>query len=208
MFSFKEIRNRSRCCWQQARVFPEELQTKEHKIMNDLEKLFLAELKDLYDAEKQIEDALPEMEEYAHSTQLKEAFHRHLEQTHQHVNRLERVFREIGQEPKRKSCKGVEGIIDEGQSMAKEFRDNSALDAALIESGQKVEHYEITSYGTLCSWAEQLGKGRVAELLMETLNEEKETDQRLTRLAEASRNADATRHSSDVHEGIIDKIMS
>jgi len=175
--------------------------------MNDLEKLFLAELKDLYDAEKQIEDALPEMEEYAHSAQLKAAFHEHLQQTHNHVNRLEHVFREMGQEPKRKSCKGVEGIIDEGQSMAKEFRDNSALDAALIESGQKVEHYEITSYGTLATWAEQLGRRNVVELLNQTLTEEKMTDQRLTRLAEASRNPEATRHSSDVHEGILDKIM-
>lgn len=175
--------------------------------MNDLEKLFLAELRDLYDAEKQIEEALPEMEEYAHSSQLKAAFHEHLEQTHNHVNRLERVFREIGEEPRRKSCKGVEGIIDEGQSVAKEFRDNSALDAALIEAGQKVEHYEITSYGTLAAWAEQLGRRNVADLLTETLNEEKQTDERLTSLAQASRNPEAMRHSSDVHEGIIDKII-
>lgn len=175
--------------------------------MNDLEKLFLSELRDLYDAEKQIEEALPEMEEFAHSRQLKSAFHEHLEQTHNHVNRLENVFREMGEEPRRKSCKGVEGIIDEGQSMAKEFRDNSALDAALIEAGQKVEHYEITSYGTLSAWAEQLGKARVAELLKQTLVEEKETDEKLSHLAESSRNLEAMHHEGKVHESIIDKIM-
>jgi ferritin-like metal-binding protein YciE len=174
--------------------------------MNDLEKLFLAELKDIYDGEKQLEEALPEMEQSAHSVDLKRAFHDHLEQTHNHVNRLEKVFREIGEEPRRKSCKAMEGIIDEGETIAKEFRDNSALDAGLIEAGQKVEHYEITSYGTLCTWAEQLGKTRVADLLKETLREEKETDQKLTRLAEASRNPDATMHDTDVHESLMDKI--
>lgn len=148
--------------------------------MNDLQKLFLAELKDIYDGEQQLIKTLPEMEEMAGSQQLKVAFHEHLEQTRTHVNRLENVFRELGQEPTRKSCKGLEGIIDEGQSMAKEFRDNSALDAALIEAGQKVEHYEITAYGTLCSWAEQLGQERVLSLLKANLSEEKQTDQILT----------------------------
>ncbi len=175
--------------------------------MNDLEKLFLAELKDIYDGEKQIEKALPTMEESAVSSGLKAAFHEHLQQTRTHVNRLETVFRELGQEPSRKSCKGLEGIIDEGESIAKEFRDNSALDAALIEAGQKVEHYEITSYGTLCSWAEQLGNMRVANLLKENLSEEKTTDERLTSLAETSRNPEAMRHSGEIHEGLISKVM-
>ncbi len=176
--------------------------------MNDLEKLFLAELKDIYDGEKQIEEALPFMEEKAASGELKMAFHEHLEQTRNHVNRLETVFRELGEEPKRKSCKGLEGIIDEGESMAKEFRENSALDAALIEAGQKVEHYEITSYGTLCSWAEQLGRARVASLLKQNLSEEKDTDQRLTRLAEVSRNPEAVRHDTEVHRGIFGKLAA
>ncbi len=176
--------------------------------MNDLEKLFLAELKDIYDGEKQIEEALPIMEQKAASSELKMAFHEHLEQTRNHVNRLETVFREIGEQPKRKSCKGLEGIIDEGESMAKEFRENSALDAALIEAGQKVEHYEITSYGTLCSWAEQLGRARVASLLEQNLSEEKDTDQRLTRLAEVSRNPEAVRHDTKVHQGIFGKLAA
>ncbi len=175
--------------------------------MNDLEKLFLAELKDIYDGEKQIEKALPTMEQSAVSPQLKSAFHEHLDQTRAHLNRLESVFRELGQEPHRKSCKGLEGIIDEGESIAKEFRDNSAIDAALIEAGQKVEHYEITSYGTLCSWAEQLGKMRVAELLKQNLTEEKDTDQRLTMLAESSRNPEAVRHDTKVREGFFGKVM-
>ncbi len=165
--------------------------------MNDLEKLFLSELKDIYDGEQQLDKALPKMEENADSQELKQAFHQHLEQTRNHVARLENVFRAIGEEPKTRGCKGMEGIIDEGELMAKEFQDNSALDAALIEAGQKVEHYEIPSYGTLCSWAQQLGRTDVASLLEQTLSEEKETDQRLTRIAEASRNPEAVRHDTE-----------
>ncbi len=175
--------------------------------MNDLEKLFLRELKDIYDGEQQLMKALPEMEKSAASRELKAAFHDHYDQTRNHVNRLERVFRDFGAEPERRSCKGLEGIIDEGESMASEFKENSALDAALIESGQKVEHYEITSYGTLCSWAEQLGRTNVLSLLKQTLDEEKQTDQELTRLAEASRNIEATRHQGEVKEGFFSKIM-
>src|SRR5690348_4566440 len=104
----------------------------EADIMNDLEKLFVSELKDIYDGEQQLVKALSEMEKTAGSNQLKTAFHQHLEETRNHVNRLENVFREIGETPKRKTCKGLEGIIDEGQLVAKEFADNSALDAALI----------------------------------------------------------------------------
>jgi len=176
--------------------------------MNDLEKLFLAELKDIYDGEQQLVEALPEMEELAKSKALKSAFHQHWEQTRTHVGRLERVFRELGQEPKRKSCQGLEGIIDEGQSIAKEFKDNSALDAALIEAGQKVEHYEMTSYGTLCSWADQMGQTAVASLLKENLVEEKETDRKLTMLAESSRNIEATRHDTEQHESFISKLAA
>ncbi|HWI58871.1 MAG TPA: ferritin-like domain-containing protein [Bacillota bacterium] len=174
--------------------------------MNDLEKLFLSELKDIYDGEQQLVEALPEMEKHAASGELKNAFHEHLEQTRNHVQRLESVFRALGEEPNRKSCRGLEGIIDEGEKMAKEFEQNSALDAALIEAGQKVEHYEITSYGTLCTWAEQLGKGNVVPLLKQNLSEEKETDQRLTRLAESSRNIEATRHDTETNEGITGSI--
>ena len=176
--------------------------------MNDLEKVFMAELKDMYDAEHQLTKALPEMEEMAHSQGLKSAFRQHLGETQNHIIRLEQVFRELGQEPKRKTCKGIEGIIDEGRSMAKEFRDNSALDAALIGAAQKVEHYEITSYGTICSWAEQAGMTGVVSLLQENLADEKRTDQKLTVLAESSRNPEATRHDTEVHEGFLKKLAA
>ena len=176
--------------------------------MNDLEKVFMAELKDIYDAEHQLTKALPEMEAMAHSAELKSAFRQHLGETQNHISRLEQVFRELGQEPKRKTCKGIEGIIDEGQSMAKEFRDNSALDAALIGAAQKVEHYEITSYGTICSWAEQAGMTGVVSLLQENLADEKRTDQKLTVLAEYSRNPEATRHDTEVHEGFFKKLAA
>jgi ferritin-like metal-binding protein YciE len=162
--------------------------------MNDLEKVFLSELKDLYDAEQRILKALPKMEKTADSDELKDAFHEHFEQTKGHVDRLERVFKDIGQQPKRKSCKAMEGIIDEGQEIAKEFKGNSALDAALIGASQKVEHYEITSYGTLCSWAKVLGHNQSVTLLNETLREERQADEKLTRLAETTRNPEAARH--------------
>ena len=175
--------------------------------MNDLEKLFVTELEDMYDGEQQLVDALSEMEDSAASGELKNAFHEHLEQTRTHVNRLESVFRAIGQEPHRRSCKGLEGIIDEGEKLAKEFRGNSALDAGLIASGQKAEHYEITSYGSLCSWAEELGNTQVAALLQQNLQEEKETDEKLTRLAESYRNPEAARRDTEKKgEGLLSKL--
>jgi ferritin-like metal-binding protein YciE len=165
--------------------------------MNDLEKLFLSELKDIYDGEKQLVDALPELAESAQSNELKDAFNEHLEQTKNHVNRVERVFRLMGEEPDRKSCKGLEGIIDEGELIAREFEGNSALDAALIDAGQKTEHYEITSYGSLCTWAEELDITQALSLLQENLSEEKQTDEKLTRLAKEARNLEALRHDTE-----------
>src|SRR5437588_24501 len=105
-------------------------------LMNDLEKLFLNELKDMYDGEQQLVKALPEMESCATSHELKNAFHEHWMQTKNHVNRLEKAFRAMGEEPRRKTCKGIEGIIDEGESLASEFKGNTALDAGLIAAGQ------------------------------------------------------------------------
>lgn len=174
--------------------------------MNDLEKLFLSEMKDIYDGEQQLVKALPELEERAVSSELKQAFHEHWQQTRNHVNRLERAFQSLGEKPNRKSCKGLEGIIDEGETIAKEFKDNSALDAALIEAGQKAEHYEITSYGTLCTWAEELGRPEVTTLLKQNLEEEKAADQLLTRLATMSHNVEASRHDTKTHEGILGKL--
>jgi ferritin-like metal-binding protein YciE len=175
--------------------------------MNDLKKLFVTELEDMYDGEQQLVKALAEMEQSAASSELKNAFHEHKEQTQTHVNRLESVFRAIGEEPHRRSCKGLEGIIDEGEKLAKEFRGNSALDAGLIASGQKAEHYEITSYGTLCSWAQELGDTQVASLLQQNLQEEKETDAKLTRLAEHYRNPEAAHRDTEKKgEGLLSKL--
>lgn len=174
--------------------------------MNDLEKLFLTELRDIYDGEQQLVGALSEMEKSASSNDVKRAFHEHWEQTKTHVNRLKDVFRAIGEEPSRKTCKGLEGIIDEGETMATEFKDNSALDAALIEAGQKAEHYEITAYGSLCSWAEELGRAQVVPLLKQTLSEEKETDQRLTQLARMRYNPEAARHDTGQKSGFFSKL--
>lgn len=159
--------------------------------MNDLEKLFVSELRDIYDGEHQLVKALGDLEQNAVSGELKRALHQHLEQTRGHVNRLEQVFKEIGESPRRKTCHGIKGIIDEGQMLAEEFHGNSALDAALIAAAQKTEHYEITSYGSLCSWAEELGHNRLAELFQENLKEEKEADEILTRLAVSTRNPEA-----------------
>ena len=169
----------------------------ERKIMNDLEKLFVSELKDIYDGEQQLVEALGELEKNAVSGELKSAFREHLQQTKGHVNRLEQVFQQIGEEPKRKTCHGIEGIVDEGQMIATEFNGNSALDAALIAAAQKTEHYEITSYGSLCSWAEELGQNRIVELLKQNLSEEKETDAKLSRLAVAARNPEARRQNTE-----------
>ncbi len=175
--------------------------------MNDLEKLFVSELEDMYDGEQQLVEALSEMEESAASGELKSAFHEHREQTRTHVNRLESVFRAIGQAPHRRSCKGLEGIIDEGEKLAKEFRGNSALDAGLIAAGQKAEHYEITSYGSLCSWAKELGNAQIAALLHQNLQEERETDEKLTRLAESYRNPEAARRDTEKKgEGLLSKL--
>ena len=159
--------------------------------MNDLQKLFIKELRDMYDAEQQIIKALPKMSELAESEELREGFNHHLAQTENQVRRLEEVFRLVGESPKRESCAGMEGIIDEGEDLADDFEDTPALDAALISAAQKVEHYEISSYGTLCTWAKELGHDQAFQLLKETLSEEKDTDHKLTELAETSRNLEA-----------------
>ncbi len=171
--------------------------------MNDLEKIVIGELHDVYDAEQQLVEALPEMAEKAKAPELKRAFENHLGQTRNHVRRLEDAFRLLGQEPKRRTCKGMEGLIDEGELIATEYSKNSALDAGLIAAAQKVEHYEITSYGTLATWAEELGAPQVASLLKTTLAEEKQADSLLSQLAIAQSNlraqgSDSTKRSESV----------
>lgn len=159
--------------------------------MKDLEKLFIDELSDIHDAENRLTKALPKMAKKAQSEELRSAFEEHLEQTKKQIQRLDQVFEMLGESNKKKTCKGMKGLIDEGEEVAEEFEDNAALDAGLICAAQKVEHYEIASYGCLCTWAEELGHDDALDLLKETLNEEKETDERLTELAESSRNIEA-----------------
>lgn len=148
-----------------------------------LKDLFVDEIKDLYNAEKQITKALPQMAKKASSEELKQAFEEHLKETENQIQRLEKVFKEIDMTPRSKKCEGIEGIISEGKEMMKEIKDPSLLDAALISAAQKVEHYEIASYGTVRTYAEMLNLQKAAELLQETLDEESNANEKLTKLA-------------------------
>jgi ferritin-like metal-binding protein YciE len=158
---------------------------------NNLQELLIEELRDIYHAEGQLLKALPKMAKAAQSERLKEAFERHLEETEQHVERLERAFESLGEPVKGKKCQAMEGLIAEGKEVIDEHSESPMLDAALICAAQKVEHYEIASYGTICTWADLLGLDEVSELLKETLDEEKTTDETLTEIAESEINAEA-----------------
>ena len=155
---------------------------------SDLHDLFLDELADTLSAEKQLTKALPKMAEAAESDELREAIESHLEETKQQVNRLEQVFKSLDETPRTKKCKRMEGILEEGEEMLEDEKDSSALDAALISGAQKVEHYEIASYGTLIAWAEKMGHQQAATLLKQNLKEEKAADEKLTELATAFAN--------------------
>jgi ferritin-like metal-binding protein YciE len=148
--------------------------------MSTLRETFIKELADIYDAERQLVKALPKMAKAAQNDQLREGFEEHLEQTEEHVQRVEQVFEHLGEKPRAKKCKAMMGLIEEGEELIKE----KAGDAALICAAQKVEHYEIATYGSLKSWAEFLDESDAAELLEETLDEEKTTDDKLTEIAE------------------------
>ena len=148
-----------------------------------LKTLYIDELKDLYSAENQLVKALPKMAKAASSDELREGFEKHLEQTKGHVQRLEKIFEALGENPKGKKCKGMEGLIEEGSEAMQEDYEGSVLDAALIGAAQRVEHYEIAGYGTVRSMAETLAEDDHVSLLEETLQEEKETDEKLTELA-------------------------
>ena len=158
---------------------------------SSLQELFHETLKDIYFAEKKILNALPKMAKAAHSKELKAAFEKHEAETEEHVARLEKVFEEIDQAARGKTCDAILGIIDEGQEVMKEFKGEPALDAGLLAAAQAVEHYEIARYGTLKTWAEELGLKRAVKLLNETLAEEKKTDETLTKLAEQEVNEHA-----------------
>jgi ferritin-like metal-binding protein YciE len=161
-----------------------------------LEDLFHETLKDMYYVEKKILTALPKMAKAAHSEELRAAFEKHEGETEEHVNRLEQVFEAIGQPAKGKTCDAINGIIDESKEFMKEFKDSPALDAGLIAAAQAVEHYEISRYGTLKTWAGQLGLEEATNLLEETLGEEKKTDQLLTDLAQSAVNEEAQRSAA------------
>jgi ferritin-like metal-binding protein YciE len=152
---------------------------------NTLKELYIDELRDIYNAENQLTKALPKMAKAATSEELRAAFDEHLEQTKGHVERLERIFKELGKKPTGKKCKGMEGLVEEGDEMINEDElEAEALDAGLISAAQRVEHYEIAAYGCVRTYANLLGEDDAAELLEQTLDEEKETDQKLTNLAE------------------------
>ncbi len=157
----------------------------------DLNALFVDTLKDIYYAEKQILKALPKMAKAANSGQLRAAFEKHHDETEGHVERLEKIFELIDKPARGKKCDAIEGIIDEGKEIMEEYEDTPALDAGLLAAAQAVEHYEISRYGTLKTWAEKLGLKDVAKLLDQTLAEEKKTDDTLSKIAVSAVNAEA-----------------
>jgi ferritin-like metal-binding protein YciE len=159
--------------------------TKDIRSMNDL---FLHQMQDIYYAEQQLVKALPKMANKATDPQLKQGFMTHLEETKEHVKRLEQVFKMHGAEVKAVDCPAIDGIIEEAEEIAGDIDDKSVLDAALINAAQAAEHYEITRYGSLIAWARQLGRNDCASVLQKTLDEEKMTDQKLTSLAEGKVN--------------------
>jgi ferritin-like metal-binding protein YciE len=162
--------------------------SKDIKTMDDL---FLHVMQDIYYAENQIVKALPDMIEKATNRELTAAFKAHLAETEKQVSRLEQAFELIGEEPKGAKCPAIDGIIDEANELAGEIEDKKVLDAALLAAAQAVEHYEITRYGTLIAWAEELGKAPIVKLLTTTLNEEKAADKKLTGIAEKKVNLKA-----------------
>jgi ferritin-like metal-binding protein YciE len=159
--------------------------------IDSLRKLYVEELKDLYSAEKQILQALPRMAKKASSPQLKAGFEEHVRQTEEQVKRLDRIFEGLGKSPRGKKCKGMEGLIEEGKEIMQEDMDEDTRDAALIAAAQKVEHYEIASYGCVCTYAEMLGYEQVHDLLGQNLEEEETTDEKLSILAETVINLQA-----------------
>lgn len=154
------------------------------KDIQTMEDLYLHTLEDIYYAEQQIEKALPKMIDKASAGPLRDGFEKHLQETRGHVERLEEVFRILGETPKGTTCPAMDGIIKEANEITKEVEDESVLDAALAAAAQAVEHYEMTRYGTLIAWSREMGRTECAEILNKTLSEEKAADEALTRIAE------------------------
>lgn len=162
---------------------------------SDLHKLFLDQLQDAYDAEQRIVDALPKKIKAAQSSDLRQGLEKHLEETKNQVTRLERSFDLLGVKAKRNTCEAAKGLIKEAEELLSDFKGTDACDAAIICAAQKIEHYEIATYGTLCTWAKQMGHSEVLSLLHETLDEEKAADDTLTKAALASANRMADAHA-------------
>jgi ferritin-like metal-binding protein YciE len=156
-----------------------------------LHEAFIDELRDTYDAEKQLTKALPKLARASSSPQLREAFENHLEETQGHIERLEQVFESLNEKARGKHCDGIAGIIEEGKSIMEEDFDDTTMDACLIAAGQRAEHYEMAAYGTLVAWAQAMGHTEATGLLQETLDEEKAADKKLSGLAESGINQDA-----------------
>ncbi|HUQ68291.1 MAG TPA: ferritin-like domain-containing protein [Planctomycetaceae bacterium] len=157
----------------------------------NLKELFIDELRDVLSAEKQLVKALPKMAKAATSTDLRQGFEKHLKETENHVVRLEQVFESLGETARAKTCKAMQGLVEEGSDIIEEDAEPDVKDAALIAAAQKVEHYEIATYGTLVTWANHLGQKKASKLLAQTLEEEKTTDAKLTEFAENAINAEA-----------------
>ena len=159
--------------------------------LDSLKKLYVEELRDLYSAETQLVKALPKMAKGASSDELKEAFESHLEQTKEHVERLDEIFGRLDEKPTGKTCKAMKGLIEEGSEMLAQEGDESVIDAGLIGAAQRVEHYEIAAYGTVRTLADLLGEDEAVELLQQTLDEEGDTDKELSQLAKGIVNKEA-----------------
>lgn len=168
--------------------------------LDTLRKLYVEELRDIYNAENQLLKALPKMAKGASSDELKQAFEDHLEETQGHVERLDEIFEALDEKATGKTCKAMKGLVEEGSEILKEEGEESVLDAGIIAAAQKVEHYEIATYGTLRTWADLLGENEAAELLQQTLDEEGEADKRLNELAEEIVNPEALSESEEKEE--------
>ncbi|MGQ0764736.1 MAG: YciE/YciF ferroxidase family protein [Gemmatimonadota bacterium] len=173
--------------------------------LGTLHDLMIHELKDLYSAERQLVQALPKMAKNATSEELQTAFTNHLAETEEHVSRLEQILETFGESPRGQKCEGMEGLIEESKSLLDEDADPEVLDAGLIVSAQKVEHYEIASYGAVCEYARIMGHSEALELLQQTLDEEKNADALLNSLAEGGINALAERDGQENMEGEDDE---
>lgn len=164
--------------------------------IESMEDLFLGQIEDLYDAERRLVKALPKMAKAATSDPLRQAFESHLEETKGHVERLERVFGELQMKPKAKTCEAMKGLIAEGEEIVTDVPESPLRDAGLIAAANRVEHYEIAAYGSARTFAEGLGRRSIAALLKETLEEEKQADSKLTKIAETNVNREALQASS------------